>query len=328
MSSKEDAKNRVVFRRIGGRIVPMVIGAGAIGAGIAVDSKKFSKAYDKAGDKLANRVASGKNNQRLATIFTGNKEIAKQNAFYNKVLTRVTGDHFYGGGDGKYDPFVKKFGKFDDRPGQWMKTKDNPYPYKKTPRMGRPFAQYMKGAGTTTDRIKTNVKNLSLILHEAGHHQQYKAGGKSIIMDNKALKKIDEMRFNSFMEARKIKNSTFSAPSIGLYERDLLGKKGLIKRELQSQFIKRSRYAFHKTRHKIFDTIMKPYRFGIEMEANVNAVKMANKLRGPKFARITAKAMIPNVLGYGKTGIIKSAKYGLIGVGVLSLYNALKGNKK
>lgn len=326
--SKEKEKRKVVFRRINGRIIPVSVGVASIGAGLAVGSKKASKLYDKKLEEYGNNIAQGKNKQRLATLTTGNAEISSQNKFYNKVLTKATGDSFYGGGDGQYNPLVKRLGKYDDRPGRWVKSSDNPYPYKSNPRQGRPFAQYQR-TGLTSERIRTNVKNLPLILHEAGHHQQYKAGGKSFIMDNKAIKKIDAKRFSSFMESRKIKNSGFGAPQIGSYEKDLMGKSGVIKRELIAQVSKRSKYIYHKTIDKTFGLMLKPYRFGVEMEANISAVKMANKIRGPKFAKITAKSMIPNVLGYGKKGIIGGLKYGLIGTGsFIALNGLLNRNKK
>ena len=307
MSQKKEKRN-VVFRRIGGRIVPIAVGAGAVGAGMAAGSKRARKAIDKADEKLARNVAAGKRGQRLVKWNTGNQQIARQNRKYNKVLSKAygvkPGQVYDGGKTIKFDPLKK-----------WN--------------LHSPFAHLARigGAGKASFAdINTNVKNTPLMLHELAHREQYVKG--KTVFKGKAWDRISKTYEKSLFKSINLKHRGVE-PS----HKDYQYFKGNVKldkakRKLAKRISVAAQSAFHKSRYKALGVAIDAKRIGMELEANAKAVKMAYKLRGKKFAVITAKAMIPNVTSNLKGPAIKLTKYGLIGAGAVIIGKSLLDKPK
>jgi hypothetical protein len=321
MSKKQEEK-QYRFVRIRGRVVPIAIGASSIASGFAVGSKKASKVYDKKLDKITENIASGKNQQRKLNFFSGQNFINRENSRYNKILTKAlnkeTGATFYGSGVGKFDPLEKRHGKIQD-----ISYKDVRKSYMRIPPdQGRAYAKIYLGR-SGIGNIHTNVRNTPIMLHELGHYIQKNRGTPVYNF----FKKVQEIGNDYHMKAFNLK-ARGKSPQWKDYTYFRGNKKlDVMKRNISSAFKYYSNMAKFKVLEKSTMPIRSVGRFAIEQDANYQSIKMAKKMRGPKFAKITAKVAIPNILGYGKSGIIKTAKYSLIGLGLSTIYNELKHNR-
>jgi hypothetical protein len=313
MENKKSEK-RVIFRRIRGHIVPITVGAGIIGATKAITLPSVQKKISKAIGQYQANVAMGANRQRLMHKFAGNDAYMRLNSRVDRQLSEIVyrrGGSYIGGGQGRFNAVVPK---------------------STSPLSSGYFAHFKQRHGILgIPKIETNLRNTPIILHEMGHFEQNATGS---MFRSKFMNKVRDInnsaatkRLNLLIKGNNppwIDSTYFKHPKI----------------QTKLHEVKHSiKYYGAKVRAETTNKVLRPFldinRFGLEMEANAKAINFARLERGPHFAKITAKAMIPNVLGYGRSMLgphIKNAALitgaGLIGYGAYKMLKRDENGKK
>lgn len=296
----------------------IAIGSALVGTGVALDSKKFRSVISKLDEKYARKVAAGSNDHRKTNFFTGQNQIDKVNKRYDKILAKiydVNGHNIPGSYENLnnikyYDG--KRFGAVRKSiPGNSLAMGGSVFAHLKPP-SSRP------GLG----KINTNVKNLPIILHEMGHLEQHK--GKSLIVGKQqAFRDFHTENLSKYYQNR---NSVRNPPWIDTF----YSKRPKVDLAIHKAKHFAKKYPEHLARKatlKVTSALLGARHFAMEMEANAKAIKFAKQLRGKKgnkLAWVTAKSMGPNILGYSKNFLHKSAKLTLAAAGAVAVVKGVK----